>query len=137
MYPKAGQISAERYAAAMEAKEFFQKFLDADCQRIGVENPVPLKVVGLPRPTQIIQPYEYGHPYNKATCLWLKGLPNLIPTERVEHFSPYIPSNTGAYSRGGNGSGGIAHDPKVRSRTFHGIARAMAEQWAGECEVVL
>ena len=129
MYPTAGNIDPERYKLAMEAKEFFMKFINANCKHIAVENPRPLKVVGLPKPTQVIQPYEYGHPYSKATLLWLKGLPNLIPTDVQKHYTPYLPSNTGAFSRGGGGSRGVAHDAKTASKTFPGIAKAMAEQW--------
>lgn len=75
MYPKAGQIDSRRFELAMKAKAFFFRFLNADCQRIAIENPRPLKIVQLPNPTQTIQPYEHGHPFSKATCLWLKGLP--------------------------------------------------------------
>ena len=129
MYPTAGNIDPERYRLAMEAKEFFMKFINANCKHIAVENPRPLKVVGLPKPTQVIQPYEYGHPYSKATLLWLKGLPKLNPTDIQEHYTPYLPSNTGGFSRGGGGSRGIAHDAKTASKTFPGVAKAMAEQW--------
>ena len=129
MYPTAGNIDPERYKLAMEAKEFFMKFINANCKHIAVENPRPLKVVGLPKPTQVIQPYEYGHPYSKATLLWLKGLPKLNPTDIQEHYTPYLPSNTGAFSRGGGGSRGVAHDAKTASKTFPGVAKAMAEQW--------
>lgn len=129
MYPTAGNIDPERYRLAMEAKEFFMKFINANCKHIAVENPRPLKVVGLPKPTQVIQPYEYGHPYSKATLLWLIGLPKLNPTDIQEHYTPYLPSNTGAFSRGGGGSRGVAHDAKTASKTFPGVAKAMAEQW--------
>lgn len=101
----------------------------ADCPRICVENPRPLKVVRLPPPTQVIQPYEYGHPYSKATLLWLKGLPPLQPTKIMTEHTPFLPSNTGAFSRGGGGSKGTAHDPVTASKTFPGIAKAMVDQW--------
>lgn len=65
MYPKAGEIDPERYKKAMAAKEFFMSFYNADCEKICIENPIPLKVVELPPKTQSIQPYEYGHPYTK------------------------------------------------------------------------
>ena len=78
-----GEIVPERYAKAMEAKEFFMRFINADCDRICVENPVPLKIVDLPPYTQIIQPWQFGHPYSKRTCLWLKGLPKLEPTNII------------------------------------------------------
>jgi hypothetical protein len=115
----------------MEAKQFFMSFINADCERICVENPRPLKIVGLPPPNQIVQPYEYGHPYSKATCLWLKGLPPLKPTNVLAEYRPFLPSNTGAFSRGGGGSCGVAHDAKTASKTFPGIARAMT-QWGDE-----
>ena len=129
MYPKAGELSQERYDFAMKAKAFFMRFLMADCSRICVENPRPLKIVGLPPPTQVIQPYEYGHPYSKATLLWLKGLPPLKPTNVLTEYTPFLPSNTGAFSRGGGGSRGTAHDSVTASKTFPGIAKAMADQW--------
>lgn len=137
MFPKAGIVDEKRLAMAMEAKEFFYRFLNADCQRIAIENPRPLKIVELPKPSQVIQPYEYGHPYSKATCLWLKGLPLLEPTNVVGFYKPFVPSNTGGFSRGEGGSKGAAlrgEDAKHRSKTFPGIAKAMAEQWAGVCE---
>ena len=133
MYPTAGNISQERLAKAMKAKEFFLKILNADCDRIAIENPRPLKVVDLPKPTQVIQPYQFGHPYSKATCLWLKGLPQLKPTEVLTEYKPYCPSNTGGVTRGQsyNKGGAIraADDCVNRSKTFDGIAKAMAEQW--------
>lgn len=129
LYRKAGAIDPDRMKLAVEARLFFQRFLDADCQRIAIENPTPLHVVCLPKPAQVVQPYQFGHPYSKRTCLWLKGLPDLIPSETLSDFTPYMPSNTGGLSRGRGGARGTAHDPKTVSRTFSGIARAMAEQW--------
>ena len=133
MYPTAGNITQERLAKAMEAKAFFLKILNADCDRIAIENPRPLKVVDLPKPTQVIQPYQFGHPYSKATCLWLKGLSPLEPTEVLTEYKPYCPSNTGGVTRGQsyNKGGAIraADDCVNRSKTFDGIAKAMAEQW--------
>ena len=134
MYPKANTISNERLKLAIEAKAFFMQFLNADCERVAVENPVPLKIVGLPIPTQKIQPYQYGHPYSKCTCLWLKGLPKLEPTNIVNEYKPYLPSNTGGFARGKGGSRGVAHNAKEASKTFEGIAKAMAEQWGDICK---
>ena len=131
MFPKAGKISQERLQLAMEAKKFFFDFLNADCLRVAVENPVPLKIVGLPIPTQKVQPYQFGHPYSKCTCLWLKGLPKLKATNIVNDYQPFLPSNTGGFSRSQGGSRGVAHDAKTASVTFEGIARAMADQWGG------
>lgn len=129
MYPKAGILSHERLLKAYEARAFFELFYDYECPYICIENPRPLRAVKLPPPTQVIQPYEYGHPYNKATLLWLKGLPPLEPTELVKEHTPWMPSNTGAFSRGGGGSRGVAHDAVTASKTFSGVAAAMADQW--------
>ena len=131
MYPKAGQIDLERYAKAMEAKEFFMKILAADCQRICIENPRPLKCVELPQPTQSIQPYEFGEPWSKLTYLWLKGLPPLFPTEIVADYKPYVSCGTSRNKGNPNKSGMSRRGgaQKIRSKTFPGVARAMAEQW--------
>ena len=134
MYPKAGQVSKERLALAMKAREFFFEFVNADCQMIAIENPRPLNIVRLPTPTQVIQPYEFGHPFSKATCLWLKGVPALKPTNIISSYKPFLPSNTSAFSKGKGGSRGMAHDAKTASKTFPGIAQAMAEQWGGYIE---
>jgi hypothetical protein len=80
LYPK-GVLNEERLKLGMAAKEFFMNFYNADCERIAIENPIPSKVYGLPTYTQTIQPYEYGHPFQKKTCLWLKGLQELQPTD--------------------------------------------------------
>ena len=130
MYPKAGEICSKRLKLAMEAKEFFMKCLNADIPFIAVENPLPLKVVGLPKETQVIQPYEYGHEYSKRTHLWLKGLPTLKPTDIKESFVPYLPSNTGGKKRGQKATFKNITQ-KESSKTFEGIAKAMAEQWGG------
>ena len=129
MYPVTRQISPDRLEKAMQAKEFFMRFYNADCDRICIENPTPLKVVGLPKESQVIQPYQFGHPYSKRTLLWLKGLPELKPTNILTEYTPYLPSNTGGFARGKGGSRGVAHNAKDASKTFWGIARAMADQW--------
>lgn len=128
-----GEIVAERYAKAMEAKAFFMSFLSADCAKIAVENPTPLKIVELPPYTQAIQPWQFGHPYTKRTCLWLKELPLLVPTEIItEGVTPWV--NGGCKDAHGNYrrfQGRRERDPINRAKTFPGIAAAMAEQWAG------
>lgn len=129
MYPKAGVICENRYKLALEAKEFFMKCLNADIPFIAVENPLPLKVVGLPKETQVIQPYEYGHEFSKRTHLWLKGLPNLKPTDIKENYVPYLPSNTGGKKRGQKATFKNITQ-KESSKTFSGIAEAMAVQWS-------
>lgn len=132
MYPQKGVVSPERLEKALKAKEFFMAIKNADCDKIVIENPRPLRVVGLPTPTQTIQPYQFGHPYSKLTCLWLKGVPQLEPTEIIKDYKPYCPSNTGGVSRGqSHNSGGAVRkeDAKTRSKTFPGVGAAMAEQW--------
>lgn len=129
MYPTAGNISKERYKLAMEAKDFFMNCLNADIPFIAVENPLPLNIVGLPKETQVIQPYEYGHEYSKRTHLWLKGLPKLKPTDIKQQYKPYLPSNTGGKKRGQQYHA-VSISQKDASKTFTGIAKAMAEQWS-------
>lgn len=128
---KDGTLNQERYNKGLEAKEFFMKFYQADCPRIAVENPVPSSVYEMPQYSQTVQPYEYGHPWSKKTCLWLKNLDPLKPSNIVTDYKPFCPS--GSYSgthdqryKGASRAGGSA---KARSKTFTGIARAMAEQW--------
>ena len=131
MFPK-GKLSQERYAKAMEAKEFFMRIFNADCDRIAIENPRPLRIVELPDPQQVIQPYMFGHPYSKATCLWLKNLPLLEPTDVLTEYKPYCPSNTGGVSRGQshNRGGAVRGDDAVnRAKTFVGVGNAMSSRW--------
>lgn len=129
MYPTAGNIDLDRLKKAYEAKDFFLKLLNAPIKHIAIENPTPLKVLGLPRYKQAIQPYEYGHSYSKRTLLWLKNLPYLQSTELVLFHKPFLPSNTGGAKRGQKSSFGVAKNAKESSKTFPGIAEAMANQW--------
>ena len=129
MYPTAGNLSQERYELALEAKQFFMDLLNAPIKHIAVENPTPLKVVGLPRQCQAIQPYEYGHPYSKRTLLWLKGLPLLESTEMIAEYGPYLPSNTGGKKRGQSFNRGVSKNAKESSKTFSGVAKALAIQY--------
>lgn len=128
MYPTSGILCKERYSKATEAKDMFLKLLNAPIDFIAVENPTPLKVVELPKHSQEIQPYEYGHEYSKRTLLWLKNLPLLKSTDIKSNYKPYLPSNTGGKKRGQK-----YHftniTQKESSKTFKGIAEAMANQW--------
>ena len=124
LYPK-GVLNRERLAKGMEAKEFFMRFYNADCEKIAIENPVPSSIYHLPQHSQDIQPYMFGHPYKKQTRLWLKGLPKLTPTNYTNiSQSTKIAGNW--FNKGG------VERQKNRAKTFPGIAKAMAEQWAGE-----
>ena len=125
-----GQIVQERYNKAMEAKAFFMEFYNAQCPRVAIENPTPMKIINLPEYTQAIQPYQFGHPYSKRTCLWLRNLPPLRPTKILASHEPYV--NGGCKDAHGNYrkfKGRKERDPKIRSKTFPGIAEAMADQW--------
>lgn len=124
-------LSEERYHKGLEAKGFFMKILSADCPKIAVENPVPSKIYELPKYTQIIQPFEYGHPFSKRTCFWLKGLSPLKPTNIVEPIATWCPSGSYSHKHEDKNKGMFTRDrAKNRSKTFSGIAKAMAEQWA-------
>jgi hypothetical protein len=117
----------EEKGLAEAGKEFFMKILNSNIPRICVENPVPLKKWGLPPYTQIIQPWQFGHDYSKKTCLWLRGLPPLRETNRVE-ITYYITPNGRKFTAGWYKT---PRNSKARSKTFFGIARAMAQQWGG------
>lgn len=131
LYPKAGQLDTERYKKGLKAKEFFMKFYNANCEHIAIENPIPSKIYCLPKYTQTIQPYEYGEPYSKKTCLWLKKLPMLRPTNIIKEYKPYVSCGT-SHNKGNKEKMGVSRKggaAKVRSKTFEGIAVAMAKQW--------
>lgn len=119
---RGGAIDEERFAKGQKAKEFFLSIWNADCERIAIENPVPMKVFDLPEPTQVIEPYYFGEPVSKKTFLWLKGLPFVCPTCVIEPtytFETYPPfkNSFGKYRQ------------KNRSKTFWGVAKAMALSW--------
>lgn len=134
-----------------EGIEFFCQFLNADCDRIAIENPVGIisgdyiqqyfpdlaEKYGLPKkPSQIIQPYEYGHPNKKTTCLWLKGLQPLVPTEIISPEPDFVYPNGKKYPNWMMETLNKCKTPEersaARSKTFPGIAKAVAEQWAGK-----
>lgn len=131
LYPQKGLIDAKRLEKGLDAKDFFMKFLNADCDKICIENPVPSRIYRLPKQTQAIQPYEYGHPYTKKTYLWLKGLPKLKPTNIVKPKGGWVCGNSDIWKKqAANGEViGKEKSAKHRSKTFEGIANAMAEQW--------
>lgn len=129
LYPQKGQIDKERYQKGLEAKEFFLRFLNAKCNRIAVENPVSSKVFDMPPHSQEIQPYMFGHPYTKKTRLWLRGLPNLVPSDPVTPVGPYCPAGTSRKNREKYGAAKRGEDAKNRAKTFPGVAKAMADQW--------
>jgi len=127
------KLNEDRYKKGLEAKEFFIKILNSKCEKICVENPVPSSVYELPKYSQIIQPWQFGEPYSKRTCLWLKGLPNLVPTQVItEGITQWV--NGGSKKADGTHRSDSARaatfrDSKTKSKTFKGIAQAMANQW--------
>ena len=133
MYKKQGVINEERFAKAVQAKEFFNKFLQAKCKHIAVENPVPMSCVGLKKYNQIIQPYQFGEPFSKKTCLWLHGLPPLVPTNIVDPGERVVLSSGRSlpkwYSDSFNTKISTEERRRLRSKTFPGFAQAVAEQW--------
>ena len=128
LYPQKGKLDIDRCMKGFESKEFFMQFYNAPCEKIAIENPVSSKIFEMPKHTQEIQPYEFGHPVSKKTRLWLKGLPNLQPTNIVKKTGTYLPSGTSRY-KGTNKNTDTVSGSKKRSKTFKGIAKAMAEQW--------
>lgn len=120
-------INREREAKLFEAVLFFNYFLNARCDRIAVENPAPLKYCKLPKYTQIIEPYYFGDPWKKRTCLWLKGLPPLEKTDVVEPLSCWVETSRTCRTKLMGLKG--ARSAKDRSKTFPGIASAFADQW--------
>jgi len=130
LYPKKGQLNQERYLKGLDAKEFFMLFYNYNCPRIAIENPISSIIFDMPKYTQEIQPYQFGHPFSKKTRLWLKGLPKLIPTNIVECKGSYLPAGTSRKDKSKYGlvkrSGG---DALNRSKTFEGIAEAIATQF--------
>jgi len=127
-----------RGALADQAAEFVFALRDADIPRICIENPIGQLNRRWRYPDQVIQPYHFGHPYSKATCLWLKNLPPLTATVTCADYTPLLPSNVGWNRRKGQRSHpGTVRSAKEASRTFPGVAAAMAEQWGGRVQEVL
>ncbi len=131
MYPTKGVIDNERLEKALMAKEFFMDFYNAKCKKIAIENPVPLRVVGLPEKTQVIQPWQFGEPWTKKTYLWTKGVPLLMPTNIVTPKGGWVCGNAEIWKKQAALGEVIGKEKsaKHRSKTFQGIADAMAEQW--------
>lgn len=122
-------INRARFELGMDGKEFFMEFLNANCEKIAIENPTPSGVYRMPPYTQVVQPYEYGDPYTKRTCLWLKGLPPLKPTNIVQPVCPWISGGSKKADGTPRENIGLINVAKIRSKTFLGIASAMADQW--------
>lgn len=121
----------DRWARMGSAATFFMLLWNAPADHIAIENPImlghPRRLFGIPEPTQIIQPWQFGHGETKATCLWLKNLPALRPTNIVEGREQRVFRMPPSADR-----------KRLRSQTFEGIAAAMAEQWGAlaSCESI-
>ena len=127
---KGHRLNKERYAKGLEAKEFFMQIYNAKCDKIAIENPTPSRIYELPEKTQVIQPYQFGHPFTKRTQLWLKGLPKLEPTNIVEPERTFCPSGSYSVKHNEKHKGIFTRDrARQRSKTFSGIAKAMAAYW--------
>lgn len=116
MFTSPGCLNRERFNSALAAKAFFMSIFNANCSHICIENPVPLRIVGLPDFSQMIQPYMFCEPYSKKTYLWTKGLPLLQPTNILTDYVSYISV--------------CSSSAKVRSKSFVGIAKAFASQYS-------
>jgi len=130
-----GRLNIKRYYDGLCGKALFEAIRRAECGKIAIENPTPSAIFNYPTPTQVIQPYEYGDSATKRTCLWLKNMYLLKPTNAVPRpeYREIIQSNGKIRKtcwemeqKGGK------HRAENRAKTFPGIARAMAEQWGGK-----
>lgn len=108
-----GRFNWERFAQMIRARRFFMECLNAKAPFVAVENPIPMRRAKLPKPDCYVQPFWYGHPYSKKTLFWLKNLPPLMPDVDMADFRSFVYCSRGKY----------------RSRTFEGIANALADQW--------
>lgn len=138
LYNKDGSINQERLNNQNEALEFVKKLMNAPINKIAIENPISVISSRIKKPTQIIHPYQFGHEATKSTCLWLKNLPLLKPTNIVGkgEFFNWIDKKTGKNKRQSMWYYEALQKAKtpqerrtLRSKTFEGIAKAMAEQW--------
>lgn len=130
---KENGIDPVKWQEMLQAAETFKFFLNLPCDKLGVENPVihghALKAIGGVRPTQSVQPYEYGHPESKRTCLWLKGFPklkptNVLPKPECGHWENQTPSGQNKLAPSKDDSRATE-----RAKTYEGIAAAIADQW--------
>lgn len=138
LFITSGHLNRERFAKGLEARDFFMEFWNADCPKIAIENPIPSGVYEMPKYTQVIEPYYFGDPYSKKTCLWLKGLPPLIGTDVVKPICSWV--SGGSKRKDGTprlNKGTTFRDSKRKSKTFQGIADAMADQWGDPIQLQL
>ena len=127
---KGGVLNIPRYYEGLCGKALFMAVWMADCDKIVIENPTPSKIFDYPTPTQVIQPYMFGHPFTKKILLWEKGVDPLQPTNIVEPERTWCPSGSYSHNHGEKHRGMFTTNrAKNRSKTFPGVASAMADQW--------
>ena len=132
---RGGVLNIPRYYEGLCGKALFMAVWMADCDKIVIENPVPSKIFDYPKPTQVIQPYMFGHPCTKKTLLWEKGVNPLTPTNVVKPERTWCPSSSYSGTHEEKFKGMFTKDRvKNRSKTFQGVGDAMAEQWGGRNE---
>lgn len=106
--------------------DFFMEFANVDCPKVAIENPIGIMSTKYRKPDQIIQPWMFGHPWMKSTCLWLKGLPKLTETDNRKEEMKSLPKKITSPILAMSPN---ADRAKMRSKTYPGIAKAMAQQW--------
>lgn len=128
---KYGDKAKQRYVDRYKAIVFFMQFVNADCDKIAIENPVGIMSTAYRKPNQCIQPYMFGDEFEKKTCLWIKGLPLLVANNRVNPGSRKVFGSGKSMPEWYASLWKLPKDErsKIRSKTFEGIAEAMAEQW--------
>lgn len=122
----------ERWAMTDKAEQFFMAIYNAPIHYIAIENPIGIMSTRFRKPNQIVQPWHHGETYNKATCLWLKNLPTLQPTNIVDKGEFYTKANGSRMAKWSHIQSGTNKEKraKIASTTFQGIADAMADQWS-------
>lgn len=127
----------ERQAMADAAADFFMAMWNAPVERVAIENPIGQMNRRWRYPDQTIQPWQFGHPFTKATCLWLRNLPPLMSTVLCAERQPLIRANTSHRARMGipQPKGALAGGLES-AKTFEGVAAAMAHQWGGNAQAV-
>lgn len=127
---KDGMLNIPRYYEGLCGKALFMAVWKADCDKVVIENPTPSKIFDFPEPTQVIQPYMFGHPFTKRTLLWERGVSPLSPTCEVRAEKTWCPSGSYSGKHKEKHRGMFTTDrARNRAKTFPGVGKAMAEQW--------
>lgn len=130
---KGGKLNIPRYYEGLCGKALFLAVWASDCEKVVIENPTPSKIFDYPEPTQAIQPWQFGHPYTKLTLLWERGVKPIVPTNIVTPERTWCPSGSYSGKHNEKHRGMFTTDrARNRSKTFPGIAKAMAEQWGDQ-----